>query len=452
MPVQIKELKHKRSLLTTEARELNDQAEKEERGKSADEAAKFEALIAAAEALGEEIAQRERLEFLEKTVNANGDRTGEPLPHNEPRNLGKYSLLRAIRVMAARGKLDGIEGEVSAELQLRRKGTSGRAAQADAFTMPYDLPIDVRSAAMGRVRYRAESRAGFDTSAGAGGIPTILDTTYIEILRNRMACFAAGARVMADMIGNFAIPRQSAAGTAYWVAEGTAPTASNQTVDQVYFTPRTVGANTAITRRLAEQINTDAEMFVREDLAAIVARALDAAALVGLGSANQPTGILNNAAIPPDTTLGANGGPPTWALVVNLETSVAKANADLGNLAYMTNAVARGKMKQTTKIASPTYPIMIWGDGPEPVNGYPAFVTNQLPSNFTLGTSGAVCSPLLYGNWADLVFALWSGQDVIVDPYTQSTSGTLVIVTLQDADINVRHPASFAYTTGMLTT
>jgi HK97 family phage major capsid protein len=235
------------------------------------------------------------------------------------------------------------------------------------------------------------------------------------------------------------------------VAEGTAPTGSNPTVDQVPFTPRTCGAFTDITRRLAEQINTDAEMFVREDLAAIVARGVDAAALNGTGAANQPLGILNNTNVPVEP-LGTNGGPPTWQMVINLETDVAKANADIGALAYMTNAPARGKMKQVTKIAQPTFPRFLWDEDPDPVNGYPAFVTNQIPSTLTKGTATGVCSAIIFGNWNDLIFAFWTGQDVIVDPYTGSSAGTLRIVTLQDVDINVRHPLSFANCVDMTTT
>jgi HK97 family phage major capsid protein len=448
--MEIKELKRKRAKVAADARELNERIEKENRLKTEEERATFEALLKEAETLGEEIAQRERLDALAGLVGANGERRGELLPHNEERNLGKYSILRAIRVMADRGKLDGLEGEVSQELQLRRKGTSNRTTPANGFTMPYDLPISRRSAAAGRRNFGSETRA-FDTTAGAGGIPTIVDTTYIEILRTRMATYQAGARLMTDMIGNFAIPRQSTAATIYWVAEGSPVAGSNQVVDQVQFTPRTCGAMTDITRRLAEQINTDAEMFVREDLAAVVARGVDAAALTGPGTGNQPLGILNNPGITMES-LGTNGGPPTWQLIVNLESDVAKANADIGSLAYMTNAVGRGKMKTTTKISSPTYPIFLWDVGPEPLNGYRAFVTNQLPSNYVVGTSGAVCSPVIYGNWEDLVFAFWTGQDVIVDPYTGSSAGTLRIVTLQDVDINLRHPLSFAATVGMTTT
>lgn len=50
---------------------------------------------------------------------------------------------------------------------------------------------------------------------------------------------------------------------------------------------------------------------------------------------------------------------------------------------------------------------------------------------------------MFFGNWADLVIAFWSGLDLMVDPYSNSTSGTVRVVALQDVDVAVRHPVSF---------
>jgi hypothetical protein len=87
---------------------------------------------------------------------------------------------------------------------------------------------------------------------------------------------------------------------------------------------------------------------------------------------------------------------------------------------------------------------MIWDKGAQPLNGYPAFVTNQVASNLVKGSSGAVCSAIFFGNWADLVYAFWAGLDVIVDPYTNSTSGDVLITSMQDVDVIVRRAESFA--------
>ena len=324
--MELKELLHKRAGLVAEARTLSIACR--DRGMTPEERTKFDGLMAQAEGMGEDIARAERMNALEGAIaSAGGEhRGGITLPHQEQRNLGKYSVLRAVLTMANRGKLDGLEGEVSQEIINRRSGTTNRSVPANGFVMPYDLPVDLRSAAIGRTRLRrsAQYRA-FDTTAGAGGIPTIVDTTYIEILRNRMVTRQAGARVMTDMVGNFSIPRQSAASTMYWLSEGGAPppVASQRSI-RSRSRPGRPAAYTDITRRLAEQINTDAEMFVREDLAAVVARGVDLAGLNGTGASNQPVGIMQNPSVPV-ISIGTNGGAPTWSTTVGLETSVAKA-------------------------------------------------------------------------------------------------------------------------------
>ena len=91
-------------------------------------------------------------------------------------------------------------------------------------------------------------------TAGGNLVATELDAgSFIDLLRNASALDQAGATVLTGLTGNVAIPRQSGAGTAYWVAESGAPTESQQSVDQVSLTPKTVAAFTDYSRRLMLQ-------------------------------------------------------------------------------------------------------------------------------------------------------------------------------------------------------
>ncbi len=444
----MKELLQKRAKLIADARAIYDLTEKENRALTAEERTTWEKMLGDIEALTTQITDRARLDAMAGVTTPGTDGYSLQLPHNEARNLGKYSVLRAIRMCAEGRTPDGLEGECSAELIALRGGRQPNGTKGIGFVMPMDLPIDHRSAAIGR---RGLSLGGLDqrtfgTVQGVGAIFTAMETPYIELLRNRMVVRQAGARVLTGMVGPFAIPRQSATGTMYWLAEGGSPTGSQPAIDQVLFTPRTAGAYTDISRKFMLQTSLDAEMFVRDDLATIVALGIDLASLNGAGSGAEPLGIMQNPSVPV-TAIGTNGGVPTWAAVVALETAVSVANADVGSLSYMTNAKVRGKMKTTLKDTASTGPIYLWdtmAGNPTPLNGYNVNITNQLPSNLTKGSSGAVCSPLLFGNWADMIIAFWSGQDVIVDPYSLSTSGGTRIVVLQDCDVNIRHPESFA--------
>lgn len=272
-----------------------------------------------------------------------------------------------------------------------------------------------------------------------------LAANFIEMLRNRMLTQSLGALVLSGLVGDVAIPKQTGGATAYWVAEGSDVTESTPAVGQLALAPKTCGALSDISRKLLIQSSPDAEMLVRNDLSRTLALALDAAGIAGTGASNQPTGILYTTGIG-DVAGGTNGLAPTWPNIVGLETEVSIDNADIGALAYLSNAKVRGALKQTEKATGTAQ--FIWENGTEPgfglLNGYRAGTSNQVPSDLDKGTSVGVCSAIIFGNWADLVYGLWGTVDITVDPYTQAPSGTVRVVALQDADVGVRHAESFA--------
>jgi HK97 family phage major capsid protein len=293
----------------------------------------------------------------------------------------------------------------------------------------------------------AYSNRALTTSTGTGGVGVILESDYIELLRNAMVLNQLGSTIMAGMTGKFSIPRQSGGATAYWVGESGAPTASNQTLDQVAFVPKTVGAYTDISRQFINQTSIDAENFVKNDLTKVIAIAIDTAGLVGTGSSNQPTGITNTSGII-SVSHGTNGGAETWPLIVSYETDVLAANVSpTAKLSYVGNSKVSGALKQLDKTTGGFGQFVLGPDGK--VNNYNFAVTNSLPATGTKG-SGTGLSTMIYGNFADLVVAFWNGLDLMVDPYTGSSSGTVRIVALQDVDVEVRHPLSFAVATDII--
>jgi len=338
----------------------------------------------------------------------------------------RFSFVRAINALA--NPTDRRAQEAAAfEFEASAAAAEKLGRESRGITVPPDV-------------LKRDLTVGTATAGGNLVATDLLAQDFITLLRNRMV-IAARATQLTDLVGNVAIPRQTSGATAYWVAESAPPTESQQAFDQVTLSPKTVGAFTDISRKLLLQASTDVEAFVRGDLATVLALEIDRASINGSGASNQPTGILNTTGIG-NVAGGTNGAAPTWANIIELESDVATANADVGSLAYATNAAVRGKLKQTAKVAS-TDSVMIWGDGDTPLNGYPVLVTNQVPSNLTKGT-GTGLSAIIFGNFADLIVGMWGGLDLTVDPYSQSTSGTVRVVALQDVDIAVRHAESFS--------
>ena len=287
----------------------------------------------------------------------------------------------------------------------------------------------------------AEQRGLVKGTPTAGGYlvaTELLSGQMVELLRSRALTIKAGATVLGGLIGDVDIPRQTAAGQAYWVAENGTPTASQQSVDKISLSPKTVGAYTEISRKMLLQSSVDVEAFVRRDLANVIALAVDYAALHGTGQNSQPRGVANTSGVN-IVSGGTNGAAPTWEHIVQLETEVAVDNADIGALAYMTNAKVAGKLKSTPKIGGyPAY--VLEGDR---LNGRPLYVTNQVRSDLTKGT-GTGLSAIFFGNWSDLLIGTWGALDILVDPYSLGTSGGVRVVVFSDVDIAVRHPESFA--------
>lgn len=271
---------------------------------------------------------------------------------------------------------------------------------------------------------------------------------FITLLRNRCHVINLGATTVGDLVGNVDIPSQAGGASVFWVAEGGAPTESSQVFGQVPLTPKTVGAFTDFTRRMLKQATPDIESIVRADLAGQIGVEVDRVAIAGSGAGNQPLGILNTSGIG-SVAIGTNGGAIAWTHVLELEEAIANANADEGALGYMTNNKARRALKGTTKVSGDAGAGFIWSDeardaaGYGTLNGYRAAASNNVPSNLTKGT-GVNLSAMIFGNWADVLIGQWGGLDILVDKFTNGTSGGTRVIALLDMDIAIRRAASFA--------
>ena len=346
----------------------------------------------------------------------------------------QYSVMRAINAMANPGDRAAQEAagfeRAASEAVGKRMGKTARG---------FFLPSDVQ---------KRDLTVGTNNAGGYTVATDLRPQDFIGMLRNAMVIDGLGTRMLSGLIGQVAIPKQSGAATAYWVAENSSPTESQQTLAQVTMTPKTVGAFTDISRRLLLQSSIDVENMVQSDLAQVLGLAIQQAAISGSGASNQPTGLLT--AITASVIGGTNGLAPTWQNMIDLETAVATANADVGSMAYLTNAKVRGKLKSTQKFAG-TNGQPVWDQGNTPINGYRCAITNGVPSNLTKGTSSGVASAILFGNFQDLIIGMWGSLDLMVDPYTGSTAGTVRVVTLQDVDVAIRNVESFATMVDALT-
>lgn len=347
----------------------------------------------------------------------------------------RWSLVRALNRMANHLPVDGLEKEASDAVAK----LCGRSA-AGLF-IPNEIVHGTRDQRETMMLVDQIGALRRDLAKGTGNLggytvqTDVLGSSLIELLRNMMVCFELGARKLGGLVGDVAIPSQSGGATAYWVAENAKATSSNLTFGQVGLSPHRLSAVTALGKMLLAQSSVDVEGLVREDLARVLAIAIDLAGLAGTGANGQPLGVIPTPGIGSITF----GAAATWAKILDFETQVANANALLGSLAYVTSPSARAKLKAAAKIGT-TFPNFIWEKGSKPgegeVNGYRAVATNQIAG-----------SKMVYGNWSDLIIADWIGMDVVVDPYTLADQHQIKVTINMLADVGVRHVGSFCTST-----
>jgi HK97 family phage major capsid protein len=266
----------------------------------------------------------------------------------------------------------------------------------------------------------------------------LMEADFITFLRNATMIRRMGARALNGLVGNVNIPRQTGTTTPGWVAQAGAATESDSTFAVVALSPKTAHSMQDVTRDLLLQGTPAVEGLIRADLIDSMAVQLDFSALHGTGASNQPTGLAATAGIGAEAG-GTNGAAPTWDNLVNLETLVANNNAAQGSVGYLTNTRVRGRLKTVSKVSGQNG--FVWEDG---MNGYQAEVTNAVPSNLVKGSSGAVCSAIIFGNFSDLIMGMWGGLELMVNPYTNAAQGGVIVHAFQDVDLAVRNAESFA--------
>jgi len=345
----------------------------------------------------------------------------------------RYSLMNVIRHLADPSDRATREA-ASFELDCSKAAEAKLGRAAKGVVMPWDVMASTQ----------ARTQAAGTASAGGYLVDTqLLTGSFIDLVRNRSALLGLNVTTLTGLTGNVDIPKKTGNTTAYWVGEDVAVSETNIALGQISMTPKSLGGYVDITRRLMQQSSLDVEALVRADLAESIALAIDSSGIYGLGGSSALLGIKNITGVGTETltsdaaTNKSIGGVTyyfgNFSDYVNMETTVSVANLDVNSMFYVGNAHVRGALKQTLRNTNSE--MFIWDNNE--VNGYGGRVSNQL-----------IGSNVLFGDFSQAIFGFWSGVDITVDPYTNSTKGTTRIVAFQDVDFGVRNPGAFVFGSG----
>lgn len=380
--------------------------------------------------------------------------TIDPMEALTAKDRAEYSYQRAIKLGAGmRAKEKGKRGD---EWQTPFNGLEAEVHRyledqlpADAVTQGGILvPLDLRTR---EERLQAWwNKRTLDAKTLGKGTEVVFDQPgeMIELLRNQTMVLQSGARLLTGLSGPVTFVKQTGGLTVVWVGENPAADVAESDVSLtlVLMSPKTLMGTTGYTRQLLNQASIDIEALVRDELAIGHSLAIDRAAIHGLGSDGQPTGIYQA----PGVSATAFGGASTFAKLIDQQTQVASANAAVGALGLLTTPGIAGLLRKSLEFPAVGFqPVWTGTFYNGIVGGYPARATNQVSSLMTGSeATGGTDHGGIFGNWNDLLIGLFSQLELVVDPYAKKKRGVIEVTSFQMTDIVLRHGESFSKATG----
>ena len=252
---------------------------------------------------------------------------------------------------------------------------------------------------------------------------------FVEALRPRMGL--KNARVISGLRTPISIPVQTGVSSIGVTGLNDAVSRTRPTVVSNEMRPKKFGAETVIGRDLLLQGNPDAISIVVNDLQAEIARKLDLAGFKGIDNPDVP-GIDGTTGV--QTVTVADMEQITYRDVLSMYGKVADYELEEGSLAF----AAKGTTKALLMgIPKETHTGRFICDENGTINGFPLNVCGSLES-----------SDLYFGCFPFVYIGQWGGLEVMVDPYTGMSSGSVKIVATINADILVTRPAAFVKVVG----
>lgn len=361
------------------------------------------------------------------------------------READEFRLMRLFRHMADPGSSAfreaaafELEACSAASKQLRKDNEVGR------FTVPADVLVRLLDAGH-RQRF-----AGVDTITGESGGYLIRQQkmSVVELLREELVLGQMGVKFIPDLNGDVAWPKLTGGSTTYWIGDTEDATDSTPTWGELELSRRTIAARVPISRGQLKQDSWGVEQVIREDVTLAIGNGIQIGFINGTGGKKNILGLLKTTGIG-SVAGGTDGAAPTYAHMVQLEGDVAVAKALRGRLAYLTNNKVRSQLRQTAESATMAAAGWVWKNVPGSagvgdIGGYPAYATGDVPSTLVKGSSGAVCSAIIFGDWSQGIIGLWGGLDIEIDRSTNIKSGGIVVQAMQDVDGGLRQPGAFS--------
>ena len=331
----------------------------------------------------------------------------------------RFSVFKAIRALTDKN-WKGAEFELECHNTILQ-----RSGLPEAVHSGFYLPMDVQ---------KRDLTAAVPTAGGNVVATDLQVNNFIDLLRARSRLAQLGATMLPGLVGNVGISKLTGAATAVWLTnENTGITESQQSLGQLTLSPKNLGAYTELSRQLMLQSTPAAEALVMNDLAQVLALAIDLAGFEGTGTAGQPLGIAGTPGIGAvvGTSL-ANAG------VIEFQTDTASANALSLSSAYITTPAVAGLLMQRQRFSGTDTPLWAGSVLDGQMGGFNATTSTQLTA-----------ASMIFGDFSQVVIGEWGMLEIALNPYANFTAAITGIRAIQSVDVGVRQAAAFSRATSI---
>lgn len=362
---------------------------------------------------------------------------------NEKREMSKVSLTKLI-LEAGEKRLSGLEKELVEEsaAEARSIGSTGGGVY---------LSNDVINA----IYSKSEKRAMVTSTPTLGGnfVPTekvgFFEALFAATVLNELGVQSlTGLAANTDMIGF------TGSVTSAWASSeiGT-QTPTDATTAARELRPKLLYAACDISRRLMIQTNDSIDRFILNNMIQSMAVEFEKAVINGAGS-TEPTGLLTS--VTQTIALGATGGAPTYAKLLELIQTVLSSDGRNVNRRFLTNPKVVAKLKQTELDSGSGAFVMgyngLFQSQMGVIDGYGVSVTANVPSNLSKSTTTGGLSAIVFGDFSQVVTGQFGGVELIADPYTKARTGQISLTMNSFLDSTVLQPNALGDIVDMTTT
>ncbi len=362
-------------------------------------------------------------------------------PTGEEKELQNFSFMEAV-AQAVDGNYEGFVKEMREEGIREAKEAGVEISNRKSLVIPQKVLRNVKLQRTGTPKNKV--------TAGTQGQRTIETESidFVSLLRERLMLTQLGARFASGLVGNIPLNRQTEGFVFGWAATENAEAGkSSADYDGKTLSPKRGTGYMDVSNQWLIQSSPEIEQALVNDILTGTQVGIEKAAINGSGADGEPEGLLNTSGIlsafaggAEDNSANADGAAQAWDDWVNLEKLIQVNNADMGTLGYATTPKVKAQAR-LSKIDEGSG-IFIWDK--LMAEDARIGVGNIVPDDLTKGTNEDNLSALIYGNWNDLWVGMWSGIELMVNPYTKAKTAETEMVVHVYVDTAVRRPESFA--------